>query len=137
MSHEMCFAKRRTWPHRFVQVARHLSKGDMLEGTTVLAWVLMILRSSQQRVMTRYRVIIEGFKLAHTFRQVVCCVDRSRDACEVEEEMVGDASPAGQVIPTFWCLTTENELMKSELALLSIFSIDMAFASIVLWSTDW
>jgi hypothetical protein len=59
----------------------------MLERTAVLAWVLMIRRSSQQRVMTRYRVVIEGFKLAHTFRQVVCCVDRSRDACEVEGEM--------------------------------------------------
>ena len=109
----------------------------MLEGTTVLAWVLMVRRSSQQRVMTRYRVVIEGFKRAHTFRQVVCCVDRSRDACEVEEDMVGDASPAGQAIPTFWCFTTENELMKSELALPSIFSIDMAFVSNFLWSTDW
>jgi hypothetical protein len=67
----------------------------MLEGTTVLAWVLMVRRSSQQRVMTRYRVVIEGFKRAHTFRQVVCCVDRSRYACEVEEEMFGDASPGG------------------------------------------
>jgi hypothetical protein len=51
--------------------------------------------------------------------------------------MVGDASPAGQAISTFWSLTTENELMKSELALPSIFSIDMAFVSNVLWSTDW
>ena len=91
----MHFAKRRTWPHCFVQVVRHVSKGDMLEGTTVLAWVLMIRRSSQQRAMTRYRVVVEGFKLAHTFRQIVCCVDRSRDACEVEEDMVGDASPGG------------------------------------------
>jgi hypothetical protein len=58
MSHEICFAKRRTWPHCFVQVVRHVSKGEMLEGTTILAWVLMIRRSSQQRVMTRCRVVI-------------------------------------------------------------------------------
>jgi hypothetical protein len=44
---------------------------------------------------------------------------------------------AGQAIPTFSCFTTEDELMKSELALPSIFSIDMAFVSNVLWSTDW